>query len=162
MSETWQRPPGARRTRRGERTLYFVVWFCVLFGVWFVLVDSLAHPEVAAAPVAAALGAGVAVAVRYNGGARFRARLGWLREARGVPLAVLRDSALLGGVLFRRVVLRQRPQGAFRRVRLGRGGDDARAAAWRAFVTIATPFFTSADARTAPLSERKSGLMPPP
>jgi hypothetical protein len=65
-------------------------------------------------------------------------------------------------VLFRRVVLRQRPQGAFRLVRLFRGGDDAQAAAWRAFVTIATLSVTAACTRTAQLSGRNLGLMPPP
>ena len=48
---------------------YFLVWWAVLFGIWIVLVDTLAHPEYVAGPAAAGLAAIAALAIRRRAGA---------------------------------------------------------------------------------------------
>lgn len=118
---------------------YTLSWWIVLFGLWFLLVDSLAHPEVAAGPFAALLAAGVALGVWRAGDEHHRFRWRWLREMRRVPGGVLRDTAVVMTVLWRRVATGERPRSAFRIVPFPGGmGDDAESESWRAFCTFAT------------------------
>jgi hypothetical protein len=60
-----QREPSARESTRCT-ALALLGWWAVLFGVWLVLVDSLAHPEVAAGPLAAALAGIAALGIRTH------------------------------------------------------------------------------------------------
>lgn len=117
---------------------YLLGSWVVLFGLWLLLVDSLAHPEVAAGPVAAALAASIALALRFAGGKRFLFRLRWLRWLASVPKSVLRDSVVLGVALWLRIVRRERPQSAFRAFRFSAVADDLESAAWRAFCIAVT------------------------
>lgn len=131
--------PDINEARRPRHVLMYVVgWWAVLFGVWFLLVDSLAHPEVAAGPLAALLAALVALGVRRNSLARYRFRLRWLLALRRVPWGVLRDTVIVMAALWRRIVRRERARSAFRTVGYPVTGDDPESAAWRAFCTFAT------------------------
>jgi multisubunit Na+/H+ antiporter MnhE subunit len=117
---------------------YFLVWWVILYGIWFLLAGSAAIPEVIAGAGAAALSAGLALGIRVQRGQRYRIRLAWLPLLVSVPLQVLRDSARLGAVLWARVVRRRRVRGTYRLLSFPTGGQDPESAAWRAFVTTAT------------------------
>jgi multisubunit Na+/H+ antiporter MnhE subunit len=120
--------------------VYLLIWWVVLYGVWFLLVDSLAHPEVAVGPFAALLAAFVALGIRRVGAVRYRFRGRWLKALLRVPAGVLRDTAMLAVALWRRLVLRERPRSAFRVVAFEDSGtgDAAESAAWRAYCTVVT------------------------
>lgn len=139
MRRTNRQPRRRHTDRPGHRTLRAILWWCALFGVWLVLVDSLAHPEVAAGPVAALLALLVVLGVSAHARRHYRARLRWIGVLGHLPAGIVRDSALLGRVLFRHVVLRRPPSGAFRLVPFPAGArDDPESIAWQALATIAT------------------------
>lgn len=118
--------------------LYTVGWFIASFAIWLWLVDSLALPEVLVGLAVAALAATLALAMWRYSLVRFRPRLRWVGLLKGVPIGVLRDSGVLGVVLWRRLVQRERSRGAFRVVPFSGVGDDAESATWRAFAIVAT------------------------
>lgn len=89
---------GWRRT-----AIYLLGWWVVLFGLWFLLVDSLAHPEVAAGPLAVLLASLVALGIWWGSDARHRFRVRWLLALRHVPGGVLRDTVVVMMVLWRRL-----------------------------------------------------------
>lgn len=121
-----------------SRLLTFAVWWAILFGVWLVLVDSLERPEVAGGAIAALPAAFITYGVVTTRSGRFRVRPRWFRSLRSVPAAVLRDSALLVPVLWRRITRGEFPASGFRAVRTPMGGDDAEAAALRALSILGT------------------------
>lgn len=118
--------------------VFFLIWTAVLFGIWFVLVDSLAHIEVAVGPLAALLAAWAALRLRRHGGARFRARLGWVVMLRSVPVGILRDTGVVWFALCRRLILRQHMRSVFRAVPYQACADGATARAWRALTIAGT------------------------
>lgn len=128
-------PPGGRFRAYGA---YFLVWWLILYGIWFLLVGSAAIPEVIAGGGAAALSAGLALAVRLQRGPRYRFRFAWLALLLSMPAQVLRDTGVLATVLWKRLVLRRRPRGSYRLLSFPAGGRDQESAAWRAFVTTGT------------------------
>jgi multisubunit Na+/H+ antiporter MnhE subunit len=118
--------------------MYLLGWWVVLFGLWLLLVDTLTYPEVLAGAVAAAIAAFVALEVRLHSNVRFQPRLRWLLLLGNVPGGILRDSATLAAVLWRRLVRGERPHGAFRTLRFSACADNPESAAWRAFATVTT------------------------
>lgn len=120
--------------------LILLVWWMVLFGIWLVLVDSLAHPEVAAAPLAALLGLLAVYGVSRTSNLTFHARVRWLTALASVPWQVLRDTAVLTRALWRHLVRHERRAGAFRLVPTVHIDDEAEATAFRAFATAGTSF----------------------
>lgn len=126
------------RASLSRRLLTFVVWWAILYGVWLVLVDSLAHPEVAGGALAALPAALITYGVVTSRDGRFRVRARWLLALRNVPAAVLRDAALLVLVLFRRVTRGELPASGFRAVRTAMRGDNPEAAALRALSIVGT------------------------
>lgn len=124
-----------QQQRRPRRTAYLFGWWVVLFGLWFLYVDSLAHPEVIFGPAAAVLALLSVAALLAQGGALPCLRPRWLPLLRDVPASVLRDCAVLALVLWRRLARRERVRGVWRTVPVPTGnGDDATAISWRAFV----------------------------
>jgi len=126
-----------RRGRAANPIVAFVAWWAVLVLLWLLSVTSFARPEVLVGLVAAALGAALALGVRARTHGLGRPRARWLLLLRGVPLAVVRDTVLVLGVLWRRVARGERPRGVLRQVRVP-VGDDPNGEAWRAFVITAT------------------------
>lgn len=138
MRQTGQ---GTERQSRGQSSrlaIYLFIWFVVLVGWWLLLVDSLFYAEILAGLAAAVLAVLVVLGVRRHSAARFRPRLRWLLWLIPIPAGVLRDSAVLAAVLWRRLARGEHPQSAFRAVRFPAWADDPESAAWRAFSTAAT------------------------
>lgn len=124
-----------QQNRRPRRAAYLFAWWVVLFGLWFLYVDSLAHPEVIFGPAAAVLALLSVAALARQGGALPRLRPRWLPLLAGVPMSVLRDCAVLALVLWRRLARRERVRGVWRIVPIPAVNDDGAAAiSWRAFV----------------------------
>lgn len=129
---------GAREASLSHRLLTFAVWWAILFGVWLVLVDSLAKPEVAGGAIAAVPAAALTYAVVASQRDRFRVRPRWFLALKPVPLAILRDSALLVPVLWRRITRGEFPASTFTSVQTPMRGDDPEAAAQRALSILGT------------------------
>jgi multisubunit Na+/H+ antiporter MnhE subunit len=111
----------------------WVAWWAVFFALWLLLV-TISWQEVAAGAVAAAIAATGAETVRANDRLRFRPQARWLAKAIVLPPRIMRDTWLLVRVLVRRIVTREPPDSAFRKVPFEAGGDDARSSARRALV----------------------------
>ncbi|HET9110830.1 MAG TPA: hypothetical protein VFN78_08405 [Ktedonobacterales bacterium] len=128
----------ARRLRDG------VIWWCALFVVWLLLVDSFAPPELIAGVGAATLALPIVFVVSAHVERRYRLRMRWLKELRQTPLGVLRDTLLVCRTLVLHLSGREPMRGAFRLVPFDVGaqgvttGDDVAANSWQAFATIAT------------------------
>lgn len=127
-----------RATGLSHRLLTFAVWWAILFGVWLVLVDSLAHPEVAGGAIAAFPAAFITYGVVTTKDGRFRVHPRWLLALRSVPGAVLRDSALLVPILWRRVSRGELPPSSFLAVGTAMAGDEPEAATQRALSIFGT------------------------
>jgi hypothetical protein len=75
--------------------------------------------------------------VRREGPLSFSVKLSWLARATRIPGAYLRDTRVIFGALFRRLVRLEEVSGAWRTVPLDWGTDDGRGAARRALITAA-------------------------
>lgn len=131
-------PERQRQASLSRRIATFAVWWAVLFGVWLVLVDSLAHPEVAGGVIAAIPAALIALGVSNASSGRFRVRLRWLGALRGVPLSILRDTGILALALWRRLAHGEQPPSSFRSISTPMSGEDAEAAGRRALAIAGT------------------------
>lgn len=134
-----QRQSSGQRSRSGRhRFVFYLVWWMVLFGVWLVLVDSLAHPEVGAAPLAALIALLAVYGIARSSRMLFHLRVRELQALGTVPAGIVRDTCRLAVALWRHLVLRERARGRFRVVPFTSPTGEAEATAWRAFATIAT------------------------
>lgn len=122
-----------------------ILWWLALFGVWMLLVDSFARPEVIAGLGAATLTLPVALVISARVERRYHLRLRWLRELRQTPFDVLRDTLIVGRALYRQLIGREAMRGELRLVPFsvpGAGANSARdpaeANAWLALAVIGT------------------------
>ena len=104
----------------------------LLFGMYLLFSGQASASELVIGGIFAALGAGLALLVRWAGGVRFRFRAPWLHLLRGLVVSIPRDVALVGWRLLR---------GASRPGRLAAapfdpGGDTPEAAFRRAAVFL--------------------------
>lgn len=128
------RPPGEQLRLRTA-----ALWWLALFGVWFVLVASLVHAEVAAGPAAATIALVAVLGVSAHVRREFHARFRWLGALRPVPVAIVGDTLTVFRALFRQVIGRERMHGEFRVVPFPRASrEESEDAAWRAFSIIGT------------------------
>ncbi len=127
----------ARRGRTANPFMAAAAWWAVLIVFWLLCVTSLAPPEIQVGLVAATLATAIALGVRATTTGLGRPRARWLLLLRPVPWGILHDTALVLGVLQRRVMQGERPRGAWHLVRVP-VGDDQSGEAWRAFVITAT------------------------
>jgi multisubunit Na+/H+ antiporter MnhE subunit len=116
--------------------LAFAGWWALLFGLWLALANRATASEVVAGLVAAAIGAGAAVAVRRQRPVVARAGPAQLLRIAGPLATVPRDLWRLGRALG--PALRGRPPaGRLQTVPFAAGGDDPRAAAQRVLAVAA-------------------------
>jgi multisubunit Na+/H+ antiporter MnhE subunit len=116
--------------------LAFAGWWALLFGLWLALANRATASEVVAGLVAAAIGAGAAVAVRGQRPVVARAGAAQLLRIAGPLATVPRDLWRLGRALA--PALRGRPPaGQVQAVPFAAGGDDPRAAAQRVLAVAA-------------------------
>lgn len=114
----------------------WLAWFAGLFGLWLLLVGTVATLELVAGLCAGAIGATAAEVVRSLGLLRFRVERAWLARTPARLAQVVPDFFLVVAVL-------ARPRGgAFRTLPFPTGGeravDDGRRA-WAAFVGSFAP-----------------------
>lgn len=110
-------------------------WWAGLVALYLLLVDTTETAEVAAALIIAAIATASLLLVTALGMAHGAPRLRWLALlARRLPARVVKDCAIVFAALWRRLVLREAVDGAFRVVHFDPGGDDPRSAARRALI----------------------------
>jgi multisubunit Na+/H+ antiporter MnhE subunit len=85
----------------------WLTWWALLAGLYLLLDDNVALPELAVGAVAAAVGATGAVLVRRRRQVLLRGRMRWLRAAWRPALALVTDVWPLARVLVERGVLRR-------------------------------------------------------
>jgi multisubunit Na+/H+ antiporter MnhE subunit len=112
-----QHVPLSRRIRA------WLAWWVVLLGFWVAVDDSIGLAEVGAGAGAAALGAFVAEVAGHQAATRFRLRPEWLFLAVKLPGQVLRDTVIVFGALWRRLVHGQQPPSGFRELPARFGSD---------------------------------------
>jgi multisubunit Na+/H+ antiporter MnhE subunit len=115
-----------------------VLSWAAMLGLWLLLVDSSAIPEVVAGLGVAVIGAVVADIVRSRREMHFRPRPHWIGYAWQLPWRVAVDCGIVMAALWRCLVLRQRVEGRLRVLPFPTGGDDPESRAWRAFTLVAT------------------------
>jgi multisubunit Na+/H+ antiporter MnhE subunit len=103
----------------------WLVWWVLLMSFWVVLDDSIAADELLAGAGAAALGAFLAELIGHQAAARFRMRIEWLVPALSLPVQVARDTVIVFGALWRRLVHGTLPPSGFREVPVRYGGETA-------------------------------------
>ena len=126
------------RQRLLSRLALGALTWAAMLGLWLLLVDSSAIPEVVAGLGAAVIGAIVADIVRSQREVHFRPRLRWLGYTWQLPWRIVIDFGIVMAALWRRLVLRQTVEGRLRAVPFPTGGDDPESRAWRAFTLAAT------------------------
>jgi hypothetical protein len=99
--------PAARRVGS------WLVWWVLLMSFWVMIDDSIATDELLAGAGAAALAALFAELVTYQAATRFRMRMGWLVRALSLPGQVVRDTVIVYGALWRRLVHGEQPPSVF-------------------------------------------------
>jgi multisubunit Na+/H+ antiporter MnhE subunit len=128
--------PTSGESRVAARWRFGLAWWAVLMGIWMLFVESLAPAELIAGAVAAAAAASLAELVRERGYVRFAPRAGWLVHVPRVALQILRDCAILGAALGRRVLRRRPVRGVLIRVPIRYGDAGGRASARRALLNF--------------------------
>jgi multisubunit Na+/H+ antiporter MnhE subunit len=133
-------PSTANLSSRGstlsDRIRYGVAGWAALFGVWLLLVDSLALPELLVGVVAAAVAAALAEAVREQGYIAFSPRARWLMHAPRVGLQILTDCGILGVALLQQLTGRRTARGVMHQVPIRYGDASGRAGARRAMLNF--------------------------
>jgi multisubunit Na+/H+ antiporter MnhE subunit len=126
-------------TRRSAGAIRFWLgWFVALNILWLALISAFDVAETVLGLVASAVAASAAAVVREQRFVTFRPRARWLLESWRLPAAAVVDTALVFGVLWRRLARGQRIQGRFRTEPFRLGRDHERQAARRAVYTIGT------------------------
>jgi multisubunit Na+/H+ antiporter MnhE subunit len=121
--------PVARRVRS------WLVWWLLLMSFWVMIDDSIATDELLAGAGAAALAALFAELVTYQAATRFHVRIRWLVPALSLPGQVVRDTMIVYGALWRRLVHGEQPPSAFLELPV-RFGDDTPAGVTRRTLLI--------------------------
>jgi multisubunit Na+/H+ antiporter MnhE subunit len=102
----------------------WLVWWVLMMSFWVMLDDSVSTDELLAGAGTAVLAATVAELVTYQAATRFRMRIEWLTPALGLPGQVVRDTVIVYGTLWRRLVHGEQPPSAFKELPT-RFGDDS-------------------------------------
>lgn len=119
-----------------RRLLSFSLWAIALFGLWLVLVGTVAGLELIAGAVAALIGAFAVEVVRAKG-LLLSVKPRWLGALVRPLLQVVPDFGFVMLALFRTIVRRTPPRGAYLVVDLSGAGGDERSAGWRALAAAA-------------------------
>jgi hypothetical protein len=119
---------------------WWLSWWVVLFWLWLAFAGEWNWIEWAAAAIAASAGATIAAVVRAQRELRFSFRRAWLREAAGVPRAIVVDCVVVLAELRKG----SRFEGAFQSRPTGPVGDSAEAAGRAAFLAIAACYSPNA------------------
>ena len=112
------------------------LWTLALFGLWLVLVGTVAGLELLAGAVAAVIGA-VAVEVVRSRGLLVGLDPRWLTGLWRPLLQVFVDFFVVMGALARTIVTRRRPNARYLVVDLSGPGGDQRSPGWRAYAAFA-------------------------
>jgi multisubunit Na+/H+ antiporter MnhE subunit len=112
-----QQIPLSRRIRS------WLAWWIVLLGFWVAVDDSIGLAEVGAGAGAAALGAFVAELAGHQAATRFRVRPEWLLPVARLPFQVIRDTAIVFGALWKRLLTGEQPPSGFRELPARFGND---------------------------------------
>jgi multisubunit Na+/H+ antiporter MnhE subunit len=131
---------GEPRKRRPDvpvarRVGSWLVWWVLLMSFWVMIDDSIATDELLAGAGAAALAALFAELVNYQAAMRFHLRIQWLGKALSLPGQVVRDTVIVYGALWRRLVHGEQPRSAFLELP-ARFGDDTSAGVTRRTLLI--------------------------
>ena len=110
----------------------WLMWWALLAGLYLLLADSVALPELAAGAVAAAIGASGAVLVQRQRQMALRPRARWLRGAWRPLAGMVGDLVPLTRVLVTRGLLRRSGSGVLVEVPFDATGDEPEEAAYRA------------------------------
>ena len=94
----------------------WVAWFIALGALWLVLDDNVATPELITGAVAALVGTVAAGVVHSQRLVQFKPRPRMLRRAWRPLARLVPDTALVLGVLLKRLVLRRPPRSGFRAI----------------------------------------------
>ena len=105
-----RRPVAAAVVRRVRAWL---IWWALLMALWIIADDSIATDELLAGAGAAALAALLAEVVGYQAATRPWLRRAWLGEALRLPADVARDTGVVFGALWHRLVHGEVPRSAF-------------------------------------------------
>lgn len=134
-----------RAAKLGGAAARWATWWVVLAGLWLLLDDNVAFPELMTGAVAAILGATAAELVHAQNIVRVRLDPRWLKHAWRPLVSLVPDTGRVMLALFRVLVLRRRPRGAFRAVRFRSGYEEgARDTARRALAKAAGSFTPNA------------------
>jgi multisubunit Na+/H+ antiporter MnhE subunit len=88
------------------------VWWVLMMAFWVAIDDSINFDELLAGAGAAALAALLAELVSFQAATRFRMRVEWLVPALKLPGEVVRDTVVVYGALWRRLVRGEQPPSA--------------------------------------------------
>jgi hypothetical protein len=126
-------------TRRSAPAIRFWLgWFVALNVLWLAFISAFDVAETVLGLVASALAATAATVVWQQRFVSFRPRLRWLLASWRLPEAVVMDTLVVFGVLWRRLARGERIQGRFRTEPFPIGRDHERRDARRAVHTIGT------------------------
>lgn len=130
---------GSPRRRKEERPFArrvgsWLVWWALLMSLWVVLDYSVAAAELLVGAGVAAVGAFVAELVAYQAASHFRMRVKWLVPMFALPGRVVRDTVIVFGALFRRLVHGEEPVSGFLAVTKAWGDESAQGLTRRALL----------------------------
>jgi hypothetical protein len=117
---------------------FWLGWFVALNVLWLALISAFDVAETVLGLGASALAASAATAVRGQGFVTFRPRARWLLDSWRLPGAVVVETLVVFGVLWRRLVRGEPIRGRFRTEPFRLCRDHRRGAARRASYTIGT------------------------
>jgi hypothetical protein len=120
------------------RALYWLLEFVVLLCAWWLFTGTVGWNETVAGAGAALLGATATEAVRGVEHPRFLPDLRWIADFRHVPGAILKDSLLVTGKLWRMLFAGDRSTGRFVSVPFPPTGSGARSIARRVLAILYT------------------------
>jgi multisubunit Na+/H+ antiporter MnhE subunit len=118
----------------------WIAWFVGLNLLWLLLISAWVPEEEVLGLFASALAATAAVAVQRQGLIRFRPRLRWVLAARSLPVASVRESALVLAALARQLTGGTPVRGRFRTEAVSLPSDPDEAATKRALLTAGRSF----------------------
>jgi hypothetical protein len=115
---------------------FWLGWFVALNILWLALISAFDVAETVLGLGASAVAASAATVVRRQRFVTFRPRARWLIDSWRLPGEIVRDTLVVFGVLWRRLVRGERIQGRFRTEPFRLARDHRRQAARRAVYTI--------------------------
>jgi multisubunit Na+/H+ antiporter MnhE subunit len=118
----------------------WIAWFVALNLLWLLLISAWVPEEEVLGLFASALAATAAVAVQKQGLIRFKPRLRWLLAARSLPLASVRQSALVLAALARQLAGGEPVRGRFRTEHVSLPSDPDESATKRALLIAGRSF----------------------